>query len=273
MVFDECHFHYGTFDSKDYGLIFAHVDTSEFTQLMGELDSSYVFNRRTKSRFIIADNWEDSPLSYDAEIVSEDTSPLSKENRRIIEKALFNIPDFRKLYVDTDDDIYDETQETIDGQLKRLYLNCRFVNPSKIENDCGQVVGYNFTIECDSSMAWQDAIEKTFSITSPNEIVSVDIDTDVGGYTYPEVTITVGQTGGDIIIVNTTDDPARLTKFVNISPNITLTLKGELNYISGQNYAKFANQNFVRLLDGNNSISVTGDVTSIKFKWNNRRFL
>ncbi len=93
--------------------------------------------------------------------------------------------------------------------------------------------------------------QKTFSITSPNEIVSVDIDTDVGGYTYPEVTITVGQTGGDIIIVNTIATPARLTKFVNISPNITLTLKGELNYISGQNYAKFANQNLVRLLDGN----------------------
>ena len=75
------------------------------------------------------------------------------------------------------------------------------------------------------------------------------------------------------MVINNSDDAARLTKFNDVSPFSMITMKGALNYISGQYYDRFENQNFIRLLDGENMIAVMGDISSIKFKWNNRRFI
>lgn len=273
MILDGCHFQYGNFNSSEHGVIFAHCNTKSYDNLMGNVSSSYLFNRRDKVKYIIADNYEDSPITFDAEIISDDFRAFSSQEERAIEKSLFNKPDYRKLYVDINDACASGAYEIIDGQQKMFYFNCRFRNPIKLEDGSGLTVGYQFSIECDSCMAWQDAIEKTFTLSGGNEIITVQTDTDIGGYTYPEVTINIGSTGGDIIIVNTTDDESRLTKFNNLTANISLIMKGNFNYVSGQNYEKFEHQNFIRLLDGNNSISITGDVVSIKFKWRNRRFL
>lgn len=240
---------------------------------MGDVSSSSFFNRRNKIRYIISDDFENSPVSFEAEIVSDDLSAFTTFERREIERALFNKPDYRKLYIDVEDDTENNTCELVDGNIKRLYLNCRFVNPSKIEDGSGLVIGYGFTVECDSCMAWQEAIEKTYTFSNGNRIISVETNTDIGGYTYPEVTVNIGSAGGDIIIINSTDDASRFTKFTSLSESISLIMKGDTNYVSGQNYEKFANQNFIRLLNGTNTINITGDVTSIKFKWQNRRFL
>lgn len=272
MILDGCHFAYGDFNSREYGMIFAHCDTSSFVNLMGNVSSSSFFNKRNKVRHIVSDSFENSPISFEAEIIADNFEAFTLQHRRAIEKALFNKPDYRRLYVDMDDDIMGDSYEYVDGYLKRLYFNCRFMNPTKIEDGRGLVVGYKVTVECDSCMAWQDAVEKTFSIPS-NGIVSIDIDTDIGGFTYPEVTLYIGASGGTVTIFNSTDDASRLTKFGNLSPNITLMLKGDINYVSGQNYEKFENQNFIRLVDGVNMLSVSGDVSSMKIKWQNRRFL
>ena len=90
------------------------------------------------------------------------------------------------------------------------------------------------------------------------------VDVDVAQVTEGVYTIT---------ITNNSDDSSRLTKFVNLSPSISLVMRGDINYISGQNYEKFSNQNFIRLLDGDNNFGIIGDVESIKFEWNNRRFI
>lgn len=273
MILDGCHFQYGNFNSREIGVIFAHCNTESYDSLMGDVSSSSIFNRRNKVRYILSDNFDDSPISFEAEIISDNYAAFPVQYRRVIEKELFNKPDYRRLYVDMDDDIMGDTYEYVDGYLKRLYFNCRFINPTKIEDGNGLVVGYRFLIECDSCMMWQEEIEKTFEITGGSSIISVEADTDIGGYTYPDVTVYVGNSGGTVTIINSTDNASRFTKFNSLSPNITLIMKGNLNYVSGQNYEKFENQNFVRLLDGVNAIGVTGDVTSIKFRWQNRRFL
>lgn len=273
MILDGCHFQYGDFDSREYGVIFAHCNTERYLRLMGEVKPIFFFNKRSKTNDIISDDFSDSPISFDAEIVSDNFEAFPAPVRRMVEKSLFNKPNYRKLYVDIDDDCEGNTFELVDGQLKRLYFKCRFVNPVKIEDGNGIVVGYGFSVECDSPMAWQDEVVKKYTLTDSNTIITVNADTDIGGYTYPDVTIHIGSTGGDLTIINTTDNSSRFTKFNNLSANITLTMKGNINYVSGQNYEKFENQNFIRLLDGANRISIVGDVSSIEFKWNNRRFL
>lgn len=272
MILDGCHFVYGDFNSREHGMIFAHCDTSSYVNLMGAVSSSSFFNKRNKTQYIICDNFEDSPIAFEAEIFSDNFEAFTPQRKRAIEKALFNKPDYRRLYIDIDDDINGETYEYVDGNLKRLYFNCRFMNPIKIQDGKGLVIGYKITIQCDSCMAWQDSIEKTFNIPD-NGIISLDIDTDIGGFTYPEVTLYIGSTGGTVTVFNSTDDASRFTKFKNLSANISLIMKGDINYVSGQNYEKFENQNFIRLVDGTNMLSVNGDVSSVKIKWQNRRFV
>lgn len=272
MVLDEVHFEYGDFISRTYDLVFAHVDTSVFTPSAGTLASHTLFNKRENTRYVVKDDYSGSPISATVEIITCSGNPIQKQHRRVVEKALFNRREYVKLYIDITDDIMGDTYEFIDGIQKRLYFNCRLLNPERIETGNGLVAGYRCTMECDCGFLTQDTISKTFSISSPQTIV-VETNDDTKDYIYPKVTIQIGSSGGDITIRNITDDNARYTSFTGLTANTQLVLDGRINYVSGQNYSKFAYQNFIRLLDGDNSIAVTGNVTSIKFEWNNRRFL
>lgn len=277
MELSGSHFIYNGVASEQYGLIFANVDTSRLSSLAGESSSVTVYNKSGKKNYFIGEDFESSPLIFDAEVVTEDEHSLDRWTRREIEKWLFHQHDYRKLYVDECCDVSSDTYEVINGEYKQLYLSCRFTNAEKIESANG-IIGYKFTIECDSRMAWQDPVGYSYTFDSTgdtfNTVISVNVDTDSKDYVYPKVVISIGSTGGDIIISNLTDDSTRTTSFDGLTPNITLTMKGEgINYVSGDNYLKFSSRNFIRLLDGENKISIYGDIIGIEFEFQNRRYL
>ncbi|MBP5463032.1 MAG: hypothetical protein J6Y20_13060 [Lachnospiraceae bacterium] len=544
------HFEYAGVSSRGYGLIIANVETERFRNTSGTITGVSLFHRGTKKRYLIDDDYSEFPVSYEVEIITDDDGCISAGDRRQIEKWLFNKPSYRKFYLDLDDDCDGETSEIIGGERKRLFMNCRFINPVKLEYN-GGIVGYRATLEADSGLWWQDSITKTISIGGSGEpsepvcsfvngataldpstqlyyrseyfsyakdaffqaieaahasgpvfygnddtserlpltryyidigygghrvlyaynddgtgnrldsnlpyvsfeyycadeiitdinsyivkystdqsfksfyafsddgsgggdgssrleeleeefnelvngnvdyseqplvsqnamiaagysgfdgdaakaypikfeidsidclltpilrdgtvlsmvdlntyiegylfgsgspsmllesdssglgiiihakygestsywdnltqslseiedeyveiatsgstdIATINVDTDINDFTYPKVTFTMGSRGGDVIISNNSDDSTRLTKFVGLSPNTTIIMKGDINYISGQNYIKFTGRNFPRLVDGENIFTVSGDVSSITFEFNNRRAL
>ena len=270
------HFEYGGISSRKYGLILVNALTERTHLMSGTINAQTVFNKTNKRKYIIGSDFSESPSSFDIEIISETDKPLEMRERREIEKWLFYTPKYQKLYLDIADDYLGETYELVNGEPKRLYLNCRFINPERLEYN-GGIVGYKATVECDSGFWTQDAIVQPFIINNPSEsdntTIQVIVDTDLKDYVYPKVTIQIGDKGGDITIINNTDDSARLTKFIGLSPAVSLVMKGETNYISGQNYHKFAFQNFIRLLDGANTITLFGNIDSIEFEYENKRFL
>lgn len=270
------HFEFAGKSSREYGLIIANIETNRVLQLSGSKNSVTLFNKKMKKRYLITDDYANSPLSFDIEIITADTRCLERRERREIEKWLFHQNGYCKFYLDMADDCFSENIEFINGQLKRNYLNCRLINPERIE--CGYgICGYKATLEADSNMFWQDAIEKTFLVNNTTKnsssILTVNVDTDINDYTYPKVTIHVGNVGGDIILSNNSDDSSRLTKFVDISPYATIVINGELNSVNDQYYEKFYKQNFLRLLDGENKLTVMGNVVSITLEFANRRSL
>lgn len=269
------HFEYGGVSSRQYGLIIATVNAGRMSKLNGEISGSTVYNRVAKKRYLVGDDMTNSPLSFDVEFVTYNQRSLEQTERRSIEKWLFNKHDYRKLYFDMADDCFGDMNEMVNGARKRLYLNCRFVNPQKIEFGCG-IVGYQATLEADSSMFWQDAVEMVYTLNSATEdtiqTITVNVDSDLDDYIYPKVTFTLGSAGGDVIIINNTDDSTRFTKFSDLTANVTVIMKGDINYISGQNYQKFNTRNFVRLLDGKNNLTVYGNVATIKVEFQNRRY-
>lgn len=269
-------FEYGGVSSVQYGLIIVNVNTNRMTNLYGQRESVTIFSKSANKLYLIDDDHSSSPLVFDIEIVTEDGRCLDKEERRQIEKWLFNRRSYRKLYIDLSCDDRGETYEYVDGVQKRNYLNCRLINPEKLEGN-GGIVGYKATLEADSQMFWQDPIERSFNVgnnsSSSSSNITVTIDTDLEEYVYPKVTIQMGSSGGEIIIINNDDDSARQTKFVDIGANATIVMKGDLNYVSGQYYEKFSGRNFIRLLDGSNTLTIKGNVKTISFEYSARRAL
>lgn len=271
-----CHFTYADTSSRLYNLWFAHCDTSENVAINGETQSVTVFNSRGNKKYLIDDSFDDSAISFDVEILTDDDRTLSAQEIKDIERWLFNRRNYYKLYVDIADDCYGETYQIINGIEKQFYFNCRFMNPTKIFGN-GGVAGFKATMECDSHLLWQDSVEKVFPIahtaSGNTSVVSFEVDSDMNEYIYPKVTITMADAGGDISITNNTDDSTRLTSFKSLTGGIEFMINGNLNYISGNNYIKFYDKNFIRLLPGANSISIVGAISSIKFEWENRKYL
>ena len=269
------HFDYAGRSSIEFGLIFVNVNTERFTNLSGSISGVTIFNKSIKQRYLVDDDYSESPVSYEVEIITDDQRYLSLQECRRVEKWLFNRHNYRKLYLDSFDDCDGATTEVIDSKEKRLYLRCRFINPSRIEGD-GGVVGYRATLEADSGYWWQDALSKTFNIANSGSnysTINVRVDSDIDDYIYPKVTVTMNSVGGDIILINGTDDVLRVTKFESIPANTTLIIRSDVNYVSGNYYQSFVNRNFPRLLDGNNAILVGGAVKTIKYEFSNRRYL
>ena len=268
------HFRYGSKDSREFRIMLAHVDTKRNLLLGGSVETVSAFSRKGIKNYFLKDDYSDSALSFDVEFVVDDDRPLTQEEQRGVRKWLFYAQGYWPLYLDEFDDINDDNTEIIYGEDKRTYLNCRFTNPEVVEGN-GGVIGYKATLEADSPYAWQEPTEITFTMedASSNSIISVEVDTDINEYIYPKVTIQTGSTGGDVTIFNNTDEATRLTSFAGLTANTQIIMVGDIGFISGQNYEKFTNKNFIRLLDGDNRLSLTGDIASIKFEWRNRRYV
>lgn len=268
------HFEFAGISSRKWGLVIVNAETKRMNKLYGDKKGVTIFSRSANKMYLIDDDYSSSPISFEIEIMTSSGCCLHVIERRNIEKWLFNHREYRRFYIDIADDIYGETSECIDGVVKRNYLNCRLINPERIEGN-GGIVGYKATLEADSNMFWQDAIVKKYTVNNEGSDIAsniiVPVDTDLNEFIYPTVTIQVGASGGDIVISNSNDDSSRLTRFVDMPPHSSVIMKGELNYVSGQNYQRFVDRNFIRLLDGDNNMTIMGDVESIEFEYSARR--
>lgn len=395
----ECHFTYNNTDSRKYNLIIANIETEMFRPIVGVKKGNYYYNKASKSRCLIGDDYSDTSLEIEIEIVTCDASPLKQKEIREVERWLFTNSIFRKLYIDMDDDYFGEMYELVYGVQKRLYFNCRFMSPTKIYGN-GGIIGFKCILETDSMMLWQDPIVHAFDVskdpitindggetrrillgdinmngrleaidaqnilmvylytimheedpdydpwvtpryafdpplskyqliacdmdytsedydndTPPNvqaidaqrvlilflcdvlsdpvpmstiiilddgsivvvdegtKVIDVPVDTDLDGYTYPEITLITGKTGGDIEITNLNDNRDRVTKFANVPPYSRVVIDSSISRVSDGLYEQMTKKNFPRLISGENKFAINGDVTTMSVSWQNRRFL
>ena len=268
-----CHFTYSGVDSNTYSLIIANVNTERDDRSAGDVTGEYIYRKSDKTFRLLGDDYSSSQMVFDVDIITENGSVLLNADRRAVEKWLFNKQTFRKLYIDKNDDPLGETYETINGSEKRLYMMCRFINPRKIETGCG-VIGYSATLECDSGLLWQDEITYTYTAQASAEsgTFNIVVDTNLNDYTYPDVVITTAAGCEEFSIYNQTDDSQRDTTFSGMSGDDVIRMNASRGYVDRQHYGYFSGLNFIRLLDGTNTFTYTGEIASITFTWNNRRF-
>lgn len=269
------HFEFGGQSSRRYKLILANVTTERLRALAGQIASDTVFNRKSKQRYLINNNYNDSPLTLDVDILTDDDTVLGKTERRDIKKWLFNRHEYQKFYIDLADDIGCETFDYIDGERKRLFMFCRFLNPEKLEYN-GGIVGYKATLEADSGYWWQDPIVKTFTLnhssSSDYTNITLTVDSDIDDYIYPRVVFYTTGTG-DVKITNLTDDSSRTLHFEAVPSGSFIALNSETSSVTPPFFSKLVNYNFPRLLDGINTLQITGAISTIAFQFSNRRML
>lgn len=254
-----CYFEYDGFNSMDYDLIFANVDTSRIISLESEREVNVVKSRKNYTDYMTQVPYNDSIIQFDAEILKSDGTVIAETDVPLIEKILFSRSKFGRL------------KQFEFNEKRPVYINCIFVNPERIEV-VGGVVGFKFTVITDSIMAWEEEHTQVVTDLSINTFI-VKVVSDMPDYIYPIVTITTGSEGGNLTIYNNTDSATRFTSFSNLPAATTFTMNGELKHIPKEMYEYFSDRNFIRLLDGDNSFFVNGDVARISFTFSNRRYI
>lgn len=420
----ECHFIYKDINSRKYNLIFANIETERFRPIVGQKSGAFIFNKASKSRYLVGDTYADSPLEMEVEILTCHGRALDIQTVREVERWLFTNSVFNRLYIDIEDDPFGETYEFVYGVQSRLYFNCRFIRPEKIESDNG-IIGFRCIMQTDSMMLWQDEVSAFIEFGDPEIITQsggtdihvirgdangdgiisaedpeiclviatyavagyrmssffyddgtvkeenlerlnriplpkpitrdalrncliacdfdysqadydngvpidfndvgvddarnilekytakvsgrdieveyvdidghpvpvaedvrafkIDVDSDIDGYTYPIITISVGTIGGQIEIENINDlvydssgnlsSEVRKTVISNTSPKASITIDSVVSRLKGVDYDDMTNKYFPRLVEGENILFVKGDVCTMNIEWQNRRFL
>lgn len=299
------YFRYAGVYSGSRGLIIASMQTPRMEQIAGTIGSVTFFEKYAQKNRLIDTDYTNFPLTFDVEILTTDANcvhvgeiPLTAAQQRTYEKWLFNNNEYRLFrLIDRQNNPDPATVEAIDevdvngdtvSSDKQLYLNCRFINPERIMN--GGVVGWRATLEADSGLWWQDQIETRTFFVPPSQqagtgadavnTFTVHVDTDLNDYVYPRINIYFGDVGGTVTLVNNTDDSTRLTSWTALNVQDLpigetghpyVTIEGGVNYVTSADH--FADQNFPRLLDGDNNFTIIGDVHHVRVRWQNRRNL
>jgi phage-related protein len=179
-------------------------------------------------------------------------SALDGITRNVIHKWLFGQINYKKLVI-VQDDMIDK------------YYNCFLINPQTVY--IGNL-GYAFeaTVVCDSPWAWSydKTFEKTYSSDNVNDSFIFVNESANGDYLYPTVSFTLNSLGSGITITNNTDNGRKFI-FTGISPLETITIDNDRQILSSSTglyrLSKF-NLNWFRLLQGMNTINISGGVSS-----------
>ena len=261
MDFLDNTFIYNDRNSEEYGLYFLQKDVDDNKMVGGVKTYTTQYLKKGHRKTITNSKYtEDSCLSFDAEIFSY--SVIDDELYEEICMWLFEDSNYRKLIINSD---------KYDG----IYFNCTLNSAEVIKggiDDKYGVVGFKFTINCDAPWGWEHQ-ERTFTTTGLSAITTHGV---VKGYINPKLTIKTGSNGGDIKIVNITDNN-RSTTFEALSPSSTITMISEtanVVYSKPENiWEKFKSKKFFRLCTGVNQFSITGDVAQLKIEYEGARLI
>lgn len=262
-------FDYDGINSKKYGLFFGHVNTERLKQICGNLEYNQVYYPSLNRQEIHGINKDEFPLSFDLEIISAE--PISHWSAKEIKKWLFNSPTYKRLYASS---IKDKTVEKINGEVKRRYVECIFTNPEAMFYADG-LRGWKCTCILSSGWAFQDEIEITY--TDFTENITIPVDSDNGEYIYPTFTFSAAATTNPIspTIVNASDNN-RTMEIKDIPAQTEVYVDSAVGTITDNTgaslYPKLIDQKFLRLVNGDNVLNVSG-ISELTVKYQNVRFI
>ena len=135
--------------------------------------------------------------------------------------------------------------------------------------------GWKCTCTLSSGWAFQDEIEITY--TDFTENITISVDSDNGDYIYPTFTFSVAATSNPIspIIVNTSDNNREM-KLKDIPAQTEVYVDSAVGTITDNTgislYQKLVDQKFLRLVNGDNVLQISG-ISELTIKYQNVRYI
>jgi phage-related protein len=166
------------------------------------------------------------------------------------------------------------TLKIIQDDISDVNYNCLLIKPQILR--IGNLIrGIDCVVHCKDAWGLSNIKTYTYNFTSPASSVPVSHNnqSDYIGYTYPTLVITMADTGGDISIINSSDN-SREFSFTGLLASEVLTIDNDLQIISsstGLRRLSNFNKKFFRLKSGLNILSVTGAVDQIKVSYANAK--
>lgn len=262
------------FESTVYGMRIVNIETSTDTRLEGAFSSTYFYSKSGHERYLLKNGYSDSPIIYEAEILIDDSKVSAyRADMSEVERKLFGNRNFKTIGISTTSPIDCPEDAAYLSSMRGVYADARFLDAQRIENGFG-CVGYKVTIELSSNLLFKDVVDhiiKTNSTTTVSR-VTLHLDTDSDEYIYPRLLITTGATGGAISF-NTVAERGRKFKMTSLPPNTTIEINGKTKFITSPYYNNVTSYNFLRLLQGDNIIEISGDMASVKADYTLRKFV
>ena len=239
--------------SENFGLLIAKIEAEDFVRIGGDLE--YVTHKnKTNPKTSIINSHYTEPMSFQMEIIS--LEPITNNDWIDICNWLASDKKYNRLKINND--LYEG-----------YHMNCYMSEIEKIEFATGHH-GLKVKVNCDSSFMWSDEKETLVYDTFPT---FVEIDTHQRGYIYPEVVISVGQSGGNISVINKTDNN-RTSTITDAQANEIIELMSNPKTIVGYNhkniYESF-NKKWLRFINGTNEINIDGDIAQIEITYEKAR--
>ena len=135
--------------------------------------------------------------------------------------------------------------------------------------------GWKCTCTLSSGWAFQDEIEITYTDFT-NDII-VPVDSDNGDYIYPSFTMIADNSSAKMNIqLKNKSDNSRVMEVDRVPANTVISVLSDIGVITDDTsqslYGFLKDQKFLRLVNGDNVISVKG-ITSLTIRYQNVRYI
>lgn len=258
MSFYARNFVFDDVPSEIYGLIISSSDggdSSSSASMDVELKTQSVFRRPAPYLYGVS---QSPVLEFEAEITSIQ-GDFTAIDSSLIQKWLFGHTNYKKLKI-------------VQPDMEDIYFNC-FLKDPKIKRVGNLIVGYIFTVVCDSPYAW--GMTKTVTYTQPNRTYILYNESENNFYTYPNFTILMDGGTPFFKITNVTDNN-RVFHLQNLSVGETITVNNDLQIITAtltpNILSKFVSPiQFFRLLPGANELFLEGNFVTLDISYKTMR--
>lgn len=222
---------------------------------LGEVDlvSDYI---RTNNTHLLYGAKENKPLVFT--LILSSFAELDRHDIENIQKWLFGHGQYKKLQIVQDDYV-------------GLYFNCITSKIQKIEMN-NKVYGVKCTFTCDSPYAYEFEDTITYNTKTAEEIVFINY-SSVNDYMYPKVEFMCIADKGEVSIINL-DDNERETRLHDLYYGEKVIMDSNLDIINTNLTRPIAdrfNKKFLRFVEGDNTLKITGDIDKLDITYQTRR--
>jgi len=217
-----------------------------------ELRTQSIFKRPAPYLLGVSDR---PVLEFEIEMASPDE--VSAEDAQLIQRWLFGRQNYKKLQI-------------IQEDMQSVYFNCFLTQPRMVKVG-GMIHGFKARVVCDSPFAWEfeKTLTKTYTDPEVSDSFVFNNTGDMRSYLYVNVVITMNNSGGDLTITNTNDNDREFT-FTGLSADEVLTVNNDLKILTsstGLRRLSTFNKNWLRVIQGVNTLEVVGNVASLVFTY------